>query len=110
ALQRAAALGLRIAPTLEDVRALAADHDVVPVRAQTIDDCETPVSAYLKLRAAHPGAPSFLLESAEQGRVGRYSFLGVQPARTIEWRLGDPGDPYAIARDAVGRQRVAPVD
>jgi len=110
ALSRAAALGLRIVPTLDEVRALAADHDVVPVLARTIDDTETPVSAFLKLRAAFPGEPSFLLESADQGRVGRYSFLGVGAARTIEWRLGDPGDPYALARDAVGRRRVAPID
>ncbi|EHN12337.1 Anthranilate synthase aminase component [Patulibacter medicamentivorans] len=110
ALARAAALGLRITPTLDEVRALAADNDVVPVLARTIDDTETAVSAFLKLRAAHPGEPAFLLESADQGRVGRYSFLGVQPARTISWRLGDPGDPYAIARDAVGRRRVAEVE
>lgn len=109
ALDRAAALGLRIVPTLDEVRALAVDHDVIPVVAQTIDDTETPVSAYLKLRAAHPGEPSFLLESADQGRVGRYSFLGVRPARSVEWRLGDAGDPYAIARDAAGKQRVAQV-
>jgi anthranilate synthase component 1 len=111
ALARAAALGLRIHPTLDEVRGLTADHDVVPVIARTIDDTETPVSAYLKLRAAHPGEPSFLLESAEQGRFGRYSFLGVRPARTIEWRLGDPGDPYALAGEAVGgRRRVAEIE
>jgi anthranilate synthase component 1 len=109
-LARAEALGLRLRPTFEETVALAGDHDVVPVLAQTIDDVETPVSAYLKLRAAHPGEPSFLLESAEQGRVGRFSFLGVRPARTIEWRLGDPGDPYAMARDAIGRRRVAQVE
>jgi anthranilate synthase component 1 len=110
-LAKAAALGLRIHPTLDEVRALTADHDVVPVTARTIDDTETPVSAYLKLRAAHPGEPSFLLESAEQGRFGRYSFLGVRPARTIEWRLGDAGDPYALASEAVGgRRRVAEIE
>ncbi|MEV4418869.1 chorismate-binding protein [Patulibacter sp. NPDC049589] len=100
---------MRLRPSFDETLALAADHDVVPVLAQTVDDVETPVSAYLKLRAAHPGEPSFLLESAEQGRVGRYSFLGVRPARTIEWSLGDPGDPYALARDAIGRRRVADV-
>ncbi|MDX8150614.1 chorismate-binding protein [Patulibacter brassicae] len=109
ALRRAATLGLRIDPSLEQVVAHAAGHDVVPVLARAIDDTETPVSAFLKLRAAFPGEPAFLLESADQGRVGRWSFLGVGPARTIEWRLGDPGDPYALARDAVGRRRVAPV-
>ena len=55
---------------------------MVPVRARFVDDCETPVSAFLKLRAGEPeGAPCFLLESAEQGQVGRYSFVGSAPAR-----------------------------
>ena len=52
--------------------------NVVPISYRFIDDCETPVSAFLKLREAFPG-PSFLLESAEQGRLGRYSFLGFGP-------------------------------
>ena len=52
-----------------------------PARHTFIADCETPVSAYLKLRG---GAPSFLLESAEQGqRVGRWSFLGFRPRSVI---------------------------
>ncbi|MCK9250849.1 MAG: chorismate-binding protein [Solirubrobacteraceae bacterium] len=110
ALARAAASGLRITPGVDDVAGLAADYDLVPVVARTIDDTETPVSAFLKLRAAHPGEPAFLLESADQGRVGRYSFLGVRPSRTVVWRLGDPGDPYALAQDTVaGGLRVAPV-
>ena len=37
-------------------------------------DLITPLGAYLRLRAA--GNPSFLLESVEQGRLGRYSFIG----------------------------------
>ena len=45
---------------------------ISPVVERLIDDTETPVSAFLKLRAAFDG-PSFLLESAEQGRLGRYS-------------------------------------
>src|ERR671935_175356 len=64
-------------PSLEEVRELAREHTLVPVRQAFVDDCETPVSAYLKLRGE---GPSFLLESAEQGgRFGRWSFLGVQP-------------------------------
>jgi anthranilate synthase component 1 len=63
-----------------------------------IDDTETPVSAFLKLRAAAPGEPAFLLESAEHGRVGRYSFLGHRPRKTLRWSLGDPGDPYELAQ------------
>ncbi|HET9074253.1 MAG TPA: chorismate-binding protein [Solirubrobacteraceae bacterium] len=72
------------------------------VHAQSwIDDTETPVSAFLKLRAAAPGEPAFLLESAERGRVGRYSFLGHRPHATLRWCLGDPGDPYALAQAAL---------
>ena len=38
-------------------------------------DLVTPLGAYLRLRQA--GTASFLLESVEQGRLGRYSLLGV---------------------------------
>jgi len=37
-------------------------------------DLITPLGAYLRLRAA--GAASFLLESVERGRLGRYSWVG----------------------------------
>jgi anthranilate synthase component 1 len=37
-------------------------------------DLLTPLGAYLRLRAG--GSGSFLLESVEQGRLGRYSFIG----------------------------------
>jgi anthranilate synthase component I len=104
---------------------------VLPVVERFVDDCETPVSAFLKLRAA-PGlgeGPCFLLESAEQGRVGRYSFLGFRPhaalrwseGRLLEWReeaARDPAsqptavleapDPYAALADYVERHRFAP--
>ena len=80
---------------------VAADRaSVVPVVERFIDDCETPVSAFLKLRAAFPG-PAYLLESAEQGRLGRYSFLGFRPHETLTWSLGDDGDPYRLAADLV---------
>src|SRR6185437_8855981 len=64
-------------------------------------------SAYLKLR--DPTHPSFLLESAEQGRVGRYSFIGFRPRKTLRWRLGDDGDPYALTAAELGRVRAAPL-
>ena len=83
--------------------------DIVPVVARLIDDTETPVSAFLKLRAAFDG-PAFLLESAEQGRLGRYSYLGFKPHTTVRWALGDEGDPYALAHDLVNSERVAPFD
>jgi anthranilate synthase component 1 len=42
-------------------------------RTQISADLITPLGAYLRLR---DGTPSFLLESVEQGRLGRYSLLG----------------------------------
>ncbi|HEX2085972.1 MAG TPA: anthranilate synthase component I [Solirubrobacteraceae bacterium] len=99
-----------VEPTLDEVRALARDHNVVPLRTTFIDDVETPVSAFLKLRGRTPQYPAFLLESAERGQqVGRYSFIGVRPRKVLRWRLGDPGDPYAIVAEEVGRHRQAPL-
>jgi anthranilate synthase component 1 len=97
-----------VSPDLDEVRALAQEHTLVPLRHSFIDDCETPVSAFLKLRE---GGQAFLLESADQGqRVGRYSFIGLRPREVIRWSLGDPGDPYAIAAAAVARSSQAPLE
>jgi anthranilate synthase component I len=101
----ASALGLE--PDLDGARALARESNVVPVAYRFIDDCETPVSAFLKLRAGLGGGPCFLLESAEQGRLGRYSFLGFRPRESLRWSLGDEGDPYARAAELVDRFDVA---
>jgi anthranilate synthase component 1 len=87
--------------------AVAADYNVIPVTETFIEDCETPVSAFLKLREA---GPAFLLESAEQGqRVGRWSFIGYRPRRVVRWKLADGGDPYALAAAEVSRHRQAPL-
>jgi len=86
--------------------AVAADPNVIPVTETFIEDCETPVSAFLKLRG---DGPAFLLESAEQGqRVGRWSFIGWRPRSILRWRLEDGGDPYALAAAEVARHRQAP--
>ena len=77
-----------IEPDLDRARELAREANVIPVSFRFVDDCETPVSAFLKLREAFPG-PSFLLESAEQGRLGRYSFLGFRPRVELRWADGE---------------------
>src|SRR5918998_3538948 len=92
-------------PRLEEVRELARTHNLVPLRHTFIADCETPVSAYLKLRG---GGPSFLLESAEQGqRVGRWSFLGFRPRSVIRATLGEHPDPYELVAEELARHRIA---
>jgi anthranilate synthase component I len=112
---------LRIEPSLEEARALAGEGNVVPVRARFVDDCETPVSAFLKLRAGEPaGSPCFLLESAEQGQVGRHSFVGIRPRSLLRWSdgtLSESGeddrpapDPYAAVAEHLAGYRLAPVE
>src|SRR5256885_539314 len=107
---------LDVGPSLDEVRELAHEHTLVPLRHTFIDDCETPVSAYLKLRGE---GPSFLLESAEQGqRFGRWSFLGVQPRSVIRADAGrltvdgverDGSDPYSAISEELARYSLAPL-
>ena len=101
------AVDLELAPSLAEVRELAREHTLVPLRHTFIADCETPVSAYLKLRG---DGPSFLLESAEQGqRVGRWSFLGFRPRSVIRVNRGEHPDPYALVTEELARYRIAPL-
>src|SRR3954453_9633257 len=107
---------LEIGPSLDEVRELAREHTLLPLRPTFIDDCETPVSAYLKLRGE---GPSFLLESAEQGqRFGRWSFLGVQPRSVLrvdggQWTVDgvprDCTDPYAAVQGELSRDSLPPL-
>src|SRR5919201_3927705 len=103
----AVAVDLDLTPSLEQVRELAKDHSLVPLRHTFIADCETPVFAYLKLRG---DGPSFLLESAEQGQqVGRWSFLGFRPRAVIRLEeetltVGGQARPYDDPYAAVAQE------
>jgi anthranilate synthase component 1 len=87
----------RTRPSLDDFRALAREHTVVPVWREVLADMETPLSAFSKLVGDGEG---FLLESVEHGeRWGRFSFLGRDPAltlvtrgRTVHWLPGSGDD------------------
>jgi len=71
-------------PLLEEVMAAPRDASVPVFRAFPADT-ETPISAFLKLRQ---GGVGFLLESAEQdGSLGRYSFIGVDPDAVLRGDL-----------------------
>ena len=62
-----AARPFEVSPSLDEVRALARDYNVVPLRTTFIDDVETPVSAFLKLRGRNPrdpGVPARVAPSA----------------------------------------------
>ena len=111
-----AADALDVRPGLDEARALAAEHSLVPLRHTFIADTETPVSAYLKLRG---NGPSFLLESAEGGqRVGRWSFLGVRPRSvmrvdggvlTVDGQPRAFADPYTAISEELSRYSAAPL-
>jgi anthranilate synthase component I len=103
---------LQLTPTLEEARELAREGNVVPIRARFVEDTETPVSAFLKLRAGEPeGAPCFLLESAEQGQVGRYSFVGLRPRAVLRWSDGQLSEWSGRAATLGGEPTaVEPVD
>jgi anthranilate synthase component I len=75
------------APGLEEFRELAVSRRVIPVTRRLLADGETPVGLYQRLAQGRPG--TFLLESAEHGRVwSRYSFVGVRAAATLSERDG----------------------
>jgi len=71
-----------------------------PLRVVLPGDTETPVSAFLKLAATAPQA--FLLESVEPGdRVGRFSFIGINPRRVLRTQVGEGPGPFALLEDFV---------
>ncbi|QSR84239.1 anthranilate synthase component I [Methylacidimicrobium sp. B4] len=60
--------------------------NLIPVYREIVADLDTPVSAFAKVGVDRPFG--FLLESAEGGRFGRYSFLGVDPLLVVTVRAG----------------------
>src|SRR5436309_3788282 len=71
-----------ITPSLNEFLQLAKQGNVIPVFAEFVGDCETPVSAFKKF--SRPGF-SFLFESTEKNDVsGRFSFVGFDPRLVIE--------------------------
>ncbi|GIK43738.1 MAG: anthranilate synthase component I [Chloroflexota bacterium] len=84
-------------PTLEQVEAMAAKGNLIPIHRDLPADMETPVSIYLKLQDE---GSSFLLESVSGGeQVARYSFIGVRPRGL----LTTFGNEVYIASEGYGR-------
>jgi anthranilate synthase component I len=68
--------------TLEEIRPLAAQGNVIPLSKEFLPDLDTPITALLKLK--RPGHRVFLLESVEVGeKLARFSFLGKDPLYTF---------------------------
>ncbi|CAI8016246.1 Anthranilate synthase component 1 [Geodia barretti] len=97
-------------PSLEQVRELAKEGNLIPVYREISADLETPVTAYMKV-ARKPY--SFLLESIEGGeRLARYSFIGTEPSKVIRTGPGQPDgevDPLRLVEQALGRFKVVSI-
>ena len=85
------------------------EANVIPVIRRLFSDTETPLGLYQKLCGTRPN--TFLLESAEQGVWGRYSFVGVRSrgqlvatASGVDWISSQPALPNAedLPSDPIG--------
>jgi anthranilate synthase component 1 len=92
-----------------------------PRHPRLLADCETPLSAYRKIRGQ---GESFLFESVEGGEhLGRYSFVGCNPRAVLrqngarleilengrvvdQYTVTGPGPAHAAAADAAGSDRL----
>jgi len=94
-------------PTLEEVKKLKKDGNLVPVYREIVADLETPVSAFLKI---NHGGNSFLLESVEGGeRLARYSFIGTEPYRVLTTDGSDNTDPLPRIAEELNKYRIVPI-
>ena len=85
------------------------EANVIPVIRRLFSDTETPLGLYQKLCGTRPN--TFLLESAEQGVWGRYSFVGVKSrgqlvatAAGVDWISDKPALPNGgdLPSDPIG--------
>ena len=74
--------------SLEEFTRLSRTANVIPLARTRLADMHTPVSAYCALREG--GKSSFLFESVERDeKIGRFSFVGVDPLRLLRARGGN---------------------
>lgn len=105
-------------PTVDSVKDLARDYNIIPVSMEVYADMETPISLFKRFEGSKY---CFLLESVEGGeKWARYSIIGRNPFlvvksyknRTIiEDRAGtireEEGNPVEIIRELMERYRGA---
>lgn len=78
-----------VKPSFNEFLDLAKQGNVVPIFSEELTDLLTAVVAYLRL--SENSTHSFLLESVTGGeKLGRYSFLGANPTKTLKTLPTDP--------------------
>src|SRR5438309_9138408 len=79
------------------------DYDIVPIVRELSADAITPVAAFAALSG---DGEAFLLESVERGEnVGRYSFVGFEPRRSLCFDE-TTSDPIALLNNELRPLRV----
>lgn len=79
------------------------DYDIVPVVRELSADAVTPVAAFAALSGE---GEAFLFESVERGQnVGRYSFVGFEPRRSLRFDASTP-DPARLLNEELKPLRV----
>lgn len=107
---------------VDDFLRKASIHRLVPLIREIPGDLDTPLGCYMKLKNTYPGSASFLLETAETGKMsGRYSIIGIDPLFIFTSRGNmismkgviecekSSDDPFGELRDALKRLSPAPV-
>ena len=97
-------------PSLEEVRELSKQGNLIPLYQEINADLETPVSAYLKIAE---GSYAFLLESVEGGeQLARYSFIGTEPYKVVKTGPGQPYgevDPLTLIEEELDRHTLVSI-
>jgi anthranilate synthase component I len=94
-------------PTLDEVKKLSNDGNLVPIYREIVADMETPVTAFLKINR---GGESFLLESVEgEQRMARYSFIGTDPYALLKISSIDTVDPLSAISNEMAKFKIVPV-
>jgi anthranilate synthase component I len=89
--------------TPEELDSIRTEYDVVPLVRELSADAITPVIAFEALAGS---GEAFLFESVERGEnVGRYSFVGFDPRRSLRIERG-AADPVALLRNELRPLRV----
>jgi anthranilate synthase component 1 len=107
--------------TQQEFEDLAQSYNVIPLVRTMLADMHTPVSTYLMLREER--VASFLFESVEPNeKIGRYSFVGIEPGflisakgESVEIQAGNArqeitGKIFDVLRDVSQKYKQAPVD
>eukprot|EP00466_Bigelowiella_natans_P016581 jgi/Bigna1/37259/e_gw1.19.171.1 len=88
---------LEVSLTLGELQAVVKEgkYNLVPIYFEMVADLDTPVTVYLKLNKSK--GPKFLFESVAGGEnIARYSFIGVNPYKIMEFGPDNKCDPLRV--------------